>query len=115
MPSVNKIQRPWIKPSETQSEKKTDPFYLSTPWRKLRKYVLQLNPLCFYCKLKGITTLAVIGDHFRPRKLYPEQSLEQDNIKGCCEQCHNIKRAFERTIYTKEQFERKVNDLLKHF
>ena len=117
MPTVNKISRPWIKPSESQSEKKTDPFYHSPPWRKLRAYHLSLNPMCWYCLLFGRRHIPPVSyvDHFRPRKLYPELSLDQENLRTACEWAHNFKRAWERLITTKEQFESKINELLERF
>jgi 5-methylcytosine-specific restriction endonuclease McrA len=113
MPSVNHIQRPWIKPSVQQSEKKTDPFYHSPSWRKLRALILSIDPLCYYCTLKGIIRLATIGDHFRPRKLYPELALVQENIKPCCDHCHNVKRAFEKTIGSVALFEERIGNFIK--
>jgi 5-methylcytosine-specific restriction endonuclease McrA len=115
MPSVTKVNRPWIKKSETQSEKKTDPFYHSPLWRKLRAVVLAEDPLCYYCLLSGLRRLATIGDHFRPRKIYPELSLDKTNIKGSCDNHHNTKRQFEKGISSREQFERLIPELMAKF
>jgi 5-methylcytosine-specific restriction endonuclease McrA len=113
MPTQNKVDRPWIKKSLTQSEKKTDPFYYSTPWRKLRDFVISLDPRCYYCLLANRTTLAVIGDHLRPRKLFPELQLIHTNIKPCCDECHNKKRRFEKDITTRESFEALLPTFIK--
>jgi 5-methylcytosine-specific restriction endonuclease McrA len=112
MPSVTKINRPWIIKSETQSEKKTDPFYTSSVWRKLRAFVLNEDPLCYYCKLSNVKRLATVGDHFRPRKLFPELQLIHSNIKGSCDYHHNLKRQWESKIGSKEQFERDIEAFL---
>jgi 5-methylcytosine-specific restriction enzyme A len=115
MPSVTKIQRPWIRKAETQAEKKTDKFYVSTLWRKLRAVILANDPLCYYCLLSGHRRLATICDHYRPRKIFPELELSPENIKGSCDNCHNVKRNFERTITTREQFDRLIPLLMDRF
>ena len=103
MPTVNRIQRPWL--NYKKEEKVHDSFYTSAPWRKLRAYVLTINPLCWYCNLSGNKTPAVIGDHYRPKRLYPDLSLEEQNIRPCCDTCHQIKRGWEKTILSQKQFE----------
>lgn len=115
MPSVQKINRPWIRKAESQSEKATDKFYHSTIWRKTRSYHLSLNPLCFYCLLSGMRHFGNICDHYRPRKLYPELALDGDNFRTCCDHTHNIKRAFEKGIGSREQFEREIPELMSNF
>ena len=117
MPSITKVQRPWIKPAQTQAEKKTDPFYVSTIWRKTREVHLAHNPLCFYCELSGkkhIPRIAYV-DHYRPRRLYPELELDSDNLRTSCQHTHDIKRQFERKITSKEQFERMIPELMEKF
>lgn len=102
MPTVNKIKRPWqIK----TKQKEHDKFYDSQAWRKLRALVLNLRPLCFYCYEHERYTPATIGDHYRPKRLYPDLALVIENIKPCCSQCHQSKRAWERTIHSVNQFE----------
>lgn len=103
MPTVNRIQRPWL--NVKKEEARHDPFYNSTPWRKLRAYVLTTNPLCKYCNLSGVLTPAVIGDHYRPKRLYPDLALDASNIVPCCDTCHQIKRGWEKTILSQKQFE----------
>lgn len=117
MPSVTKISRPWLRKAETQSEKRTDKFYLSTIWRKARAYHLALNPICYYCSLSGrkhIPTVAIV-DHFRPRKLFPELELDGDNLRTSCDHSHNVKRNWEKGIGSKEQFERDIEALIARF
>lgn len=115
MPTLNKISRPWIRKAETQSEKKTDKFYYSSPWRKLRAFILAEDPLCYYCSLSDKKRLATIADHYRPRKLFPELQLIHTNIKGSCDHCHNQKRNWERKIASREQFERDIEGLIARF
>jgi 5-methylcytosine-specific restriction endonuclease McrA len=75
--------------------------------------VLTEEPLCYYCSLKNIVTAANIGDHFRPKRIFPELSLHRPNIKPCCNECHNKKRNWESKIATREQFERNIDSFIK--
>ena len=117
MPTVTKVQRPWIQKAQTQAEKKTDAFYTSALWRKLRLYHLSLNPICYYCELSGRKHIPQVSyvDHYRPRRLYPHLELDGENLRTSCQQTHDIKRAFERGIGTQEQFERKISELMNKF
>jgi 5-methylcytosine-specific restriction endonuclease McrA len=96
-----------------QLTKKTDDFYFTREWRSLRFSVLSEDPTCYYCKLKGIVTPATIGDHYRPKRVFPELSLHKTNIKPSCDPCHNIKRNWESKIATREQFEREIELFIK--
>lgn len=115
MPTVQRIQRPWIRKAETQNEKKTDPFYVSTIWRKTRAFHLSHNPLCYYCDMVGLKHFGNIVDHYRPRKLYPELALDGPNLRTSCDHAHNIKRQFEKEITTRDQFERRIPELMERF
>lgn len=103
MPTVNKIQRPWIKPSTPQSEKKTDPFYHSPSWRKVRIFHIKLKPLCEYCDLFGIKHFGNFCDHEKPRRLFPELELVDSNLKTSCQVAHDIKRNCEKRMVSREQ------------
>lgn len=98
MPTNNTVRRPWIKYSEQQGQKKTDPFYYSTLWRKAREYHLKLNPLCYYCGLFGLTHFGTIVDHEMPRKYFPHLELVGDNFRTSCDHAHNIKRVCEKEM-----------------
>jgi 5-methylcytosine-specific restriction endonuclease McrA len=102
MPTVNKIQRPWLSPPKEEAH---DSFYNSRQWRKLRALVLTEDPLCYYCRLIGKVVLATIGDHYKPKKLFPDLALDRENIKGCCDYHHQVKRNWEKGISTRDQFE----------
>jgi hypothetical protein len=110
MPTVTKIDRPWVKKNPPA---KKDPFYMSKPWKQLRLTVLAEDPLCYYCKLCNVTRMAKIGDHFRPKKLFPELALERENIKGCCDYHHYVKALFERGIGSREVFEANIDGFLQ--
>jgi 5-methylcytosine-specific restriction endonuclease McrA len=96
-----------------QYTKKTDDFYFTREWRDLRFSVLSEDPLCYYCKLINHVRAATIGDHFRPRRVFPELSLHKANIKPSCDPCHNIKRKWESKIATREQFEREISNFIE--
>ena len=96
-----------------QHTKKTDEFYFTREWRDLRFSVLSEDPLCHYCKLKNRVTAATIGDHYRPRRVFPELSLFRPNIQPACPHCHDIKRVWERGIATREQFEAQIDSFIK--
>lgn len=117
MPSVTKVSRPWIRKAETQSEKKTDPFYLSKLWRGTREVHLAHNPLCFYCELSGRKHIPRISyvDHYRPRRLFPELELDGNNLRTSCQETHDIKRQWEKGIGSREQFERLIPELIAKF
>jgi 5-methylcytosine-specific restriction protein A len=75
-----------------------DKFYHSTKWRKLRKQVLTINPLCVYCQKENKPTIATIADHITPVRLGGEV-WELNNLQSLCESCHNKKSAKESKQY----------------
>ena len=55
---------------------KTDPFYLTKEWRRLRKVVLSKHKSeCQYCKDRGIYTKATHVHHDFHRDKYPKYEL----------------------------------------
>jgi 5-methylcytosine-specific restriction endonuclease McrA len=87
-------------------EKKTDPFYHSKEWRRIRSEVIRDNPTCEYC---DIVSRARVVDHVLPRRLFPELELEKSNLKGSCDRCHNKKRNIEKKCKTREEAEIKLS------
>lgn len=78
---------------------KTNPFYLSPEWRKLRKEVLRDDKgECQVCKSKGKYKRAEIVHHEKHLDQFPELGLqkfyqdEQGNLKrnliSVCRECH---------------------------
>lgn len=96
-----------------QYTKQRDTFYDSPVWRSERKEQLTHHPLCFYCQLKGIVTAANTNDHFKPKRIYPELSLDRNNYRSSCKPCHDSKRQWESTIATREQFEANIESFIK--
>lgn len=101
MPYIPKEpNRPWTPDDKkSSSEKKTDPFYLSTAWRKLRKAFLADNPICVECKLKDRVREAKVVDHIVPRAVAPEKELDWNNLQGLCVIHHNKKTQEDRKRY----------------
>lgn len=85
------------------TERKSDPFYYSKRWVKLRGVERKRHPTCAYCRPKVTPTQLI--DHVRPRRLYPELEYDTNNLIGSCHRCHNRKSARESRISTRDEFE----------
>lgn len=72
-----------------QNRPKTDRFYDTQSWRRLRKRKLAESPLCELCNEQGYVTAAVIVDHIKPIKTNPELKLKKSNLRSLCQSCHN--------------------------
>lgn len=51
-------------------------------WEKLRRYVLQRDPICKVCD----DALSVIADH-----IIPGDDHRPENLQGICKRCHDAK------------------------
>ena len=67
----------------------------SARWRKVRKMVLDMNPLCVVCDANGSKVVAVDVDHIIPLALQPDLAFDTSNLQGLCRSCHNCKTAQE--------------------
>lgn len=67
---------------------KSEDFYKSTTWRKLRVKALHAHGK--RCKICGRThkEASLHVDHIRPRWLYPEDALNIQNLRVLCEDCN---------------------------
>ncbi|SJZ89574.1 HNH endonuclease [Pilibacter termitis] len=97
--------------------KKTNPFYLSKEWRKIRKEVLVRDHYeCVWCRKRGeVTTLASATlevDHIKELKDYPELALDKDNLRTLCKKCHNERHG--RIIFEKQK-KKKFDDEIFHW
>jgi 5-methylcytosine-specific restriction endonuclease McrA len=106
MPKLpDKKNRPWI----PKRKKKVDilninrsraasdmiGFYNSKPWRSLRAYKIQINPLCENCEKKGLTEPGREVDHIIAIKDGGNR-LGLHNLQTLCRSCHASKSAKER-------------------
>ncbi len=107
MPTMPKpIKRPWHSNSnESNTPTKKDNFYSNQPWRKLRFRKLIDSPLCEISNKKGIIKEATMVDHIRPRRLFPELELDYNNLQSLSHNEHQVKRAKEKNIKTRHEFE----------
>jgi len=75
--------------------KRTDPFYASASWRRVRAIALQRDGgFCQDCLDRfraGTITRphrAHMVHHIQPISEHPELSLELDNLRSLCDECH---------------------------
>ena len=70
--------------------KKTQTFYDSPEWKKVRKVVLSRDlGLCLICKNKGVISYADIVHHIVELKEDNSKSLDINNLISLCSGCHN--------------------------
>jgi len=69
--------------------KQTDPFYLTTRWKHLRKAVLRRDQYtCQECKRYGKRREAALVHHAIPRRNFPELEWSPWNLVSLCPDCH---------------------------
>lgn len=59
-------------------------------WQRLRKMVLNANPLCRSCQRDGMATPATEVDHIVPINRGGER-LDRKNLQALCKSCHSKK------------------------
>ena len=62
------------------------------PWERIRKLVLNKEPLCRQCKKEGRVTAAVDVDHINGSAVKKED-YELTNLQPLCKSCHSRKTA----------------------
>tara|TARA_R100001594_G_scaffold94682_2_gene128958 strand:+ start:19739 stop:20089 length:351 start_codon:yes stop_codon:yes gene_type:complete len=70
-------------------------FYNSKAWRSLRRYKIQLNPVCEECERKGLIEPGKEIDHIIAIKDGGSR-LSLHNLQTLCRGCHSSKSAKER-------------------
>jgi len=73
-----------------------DPFYTSTPWRKVRQAVLRRDRyICRHCGVKCLGHKKNLPnphvDHVINRKKRPDLALNPGNLVTLCPPCHSKK------------------------
>lgn len=78
-------------------------FYRSQAWRKVRYEVLRnSNGCCSLCGKSYFKHGVVLHvDHIKPRSLFPELSLDMDNLQVLCEECNLGKNNYDETSWVK--------------
>ncbi|HEM3878449.1 HNH endonuclease signature motif containing protein [Streptococcus suis] len=87
-------------------------FYNSSPWRNLRREVLERDHYeCQWCAAEGkVTTVdrdVLEVDHIKELEYYPEYALDIDNLRTLCKYHHNQRHErfeFKKTSKKKNRF-----------
>ena len=74
-------------------------FYLSSAWRKVRKAVIEDQPLCCHCSIDSKPVLADVVDHVVPYEVDNSLGLDPDNLEPLCHKCHGKKSAQDKLDY----------------
>lgn len=75
--------------SRDRKDKEFMSLYSSARWKVLRKYKLQLNPLCEMCAEQGQVVPAQVVHHKVEAKDRPDLFYDLDNLQSLCDACHN--------------------------
>lgn len=89
------------KPKQNEYKK----LYSSSRWQDLRRYRLNIQPLCVECLKNHRITPATVVDHIKPHKGNEELFYDFNNLQPLCKPCHDRKTAKEdgrwkRKVYT---------------
>ena len=69
--------------------KSNNSFLCSTEWRELRQRVLtHYGCVCMKCGKEPENRRHIHVDHIKPRKFFPELSLDFDNLQVLCNRCN---------------------------
>ncbi len=73
-------------------------FYNSRRWRAVRLNYIGSNPLCKFCKEKGLVVEGKVVDHIIPIRQGGDEWNEK-NFQTLCTSCHNRKSSKEAKYY----------------
>lgn len=71
------------------SNTKTDDFYGSLAWKKLRTKMKCKTARCALCGILFVREDMKVVDHIKPRRLFPELALVESNLQVCHKLCHD--------------------------
>lgn len=72
--------------------KNSDGFLCSNEWKTLRKQALdKYGMVCIKCGRDNSRMFPINVDHVKPRKFYPELSLDINNLQPLCGPCNKRK------------------------
>lgn len=79
-------------------QRTSEEFLSSFAWRRLRMEVLkEQGRRCKCCGATPDDGVRMHVDHIKPRKLFPELSLEKSNLQVLCEVCNHGKGNWDQT------------------
>jgi 5-methylcytosine-specific restriction endonuclease McrA len=80
--------------------KTADQFLYSLEWRKLRQQAIEKYGLvCCKCGRENSRQYPINFDHIKPRKFFPELSLDIENLQPLCGPCNKSKGNKHKTDY----------------
>lgn len=79
--------------SETRIERTA--LYSTKEWARVRRAVLDVQPLCVECLANGRYEKAVVVDHIQPHKGDRQLFFDVSNLQSLCKSCHDRKTATE--------------------
>jgi hypothetical protein len=80
------------------ADAKSDDFLQSFEWRKLRlKIIKKYGATCQCCGASPQTGAVINVDHIKPRKLFPNLSLDENNLQVLCNDCNHGKGNWDQT------------------
>jgi 5-methylcytosine-specific restriction protein A len=65
--------------------------YKTAGWFRMRKAILDENPLCVECLKHRRITVATDVDHIKPHRGDPEVFFDSSNLQPLCKSCHSAK------------------------
>ena len=105
-PLKNKI---WI-------EANCDDFLSSFQWRKLRmEAIKKYGAKCQCCGASPRDGAVINVDHIKPRRRYPELSLDINNLQVLCETCNHGKGSWDETDWRPTSQQSLVNLVLGNY
>lgn len=65
-------------------------------WRRFRRYHLDvIEPLCRFCRERGLIVAAEVVDHIISIEERPDLRLDHNNLRSLCKRCHDERTAAE--------------------
>jgi 5-methylcytosine-specific restriction enzyme A len=67
-------------------------WYKTAAWARLRKWQLQREPICRFCKRDGRITEANTVDHVTPHRGDKALFFDRENLQSLCKPCHSSEK-----------------------
>src|SRR5687768_6021724 len=86
------------RPPQSSLDPVSDEFLLGYEWRRLRMVVLKKRGArCECCGFTAKDGVKIHVDHIKPRRLFPQLALVEDNLQVLCEVCNHGKGNWDQT------------------